>query len=242
MEPLSALSVAAAAIQFADFGSRLLKNALQIYSSPSNQTAQSIQLSTVSHDLTTLIDDLELKLLESQNVGQLNETFLRLCRECKETNTELQAILDKLQARGSNQISLAASSLLVAFKQVAAADEVDRLTNRLDQIRQQIMVALLSQLLGEAQNQGVDLLQLAKQQAGLAATLDRVDQNTKNLCADVVALVDARSPKNRSEIDEMVRYVMSDKWDAANTLPAVLTRTETMPNSTVSCTPSSLIA
>ncbi|KAK3375813.1 hypothetical protein B0T24DRAFT_617096 [Lasiosphaeria ovina] len=229
MDPLTALSVAAAVVQFADFGCRLLRRAYEIYESPKNQSAKNIELSTVSRDLAHLVQDVELKLGENGNEtenrngqGQAqsqeeqypNEAFMRLCRECRETNGQLQAIIGKLQARGTNRLSLAASSWMVALRQVAAAGDLDRLTERLNQIRQQIMVALLSQLLGEARRSGLDLRQFAHQQASMIATLDRIDQNTKQLSTDVVGLVDMSSSRHRTEANDMVNYVMSDSWDA----------------------------
>ncbi|KAK0709320.1 hypothetical protein B0T26DRAFT_652605, partial [Lasiosphaeria miniovina] len=231
MDPLTALSVAAAVVQFADFGCRLLRRAYEIYESPKNQSAKNIELSTVSRDLAHLVQDVELKLggngnetenRKGQGRGQAqsreeqhpNEAFMRLCRECRETNDQLQVIIGKLQARGSNRLSLAASSWMVALRQAAAAGDLDRLTERLNQIRQQIMVALLSQLLGEARRSGLDLRQFAHQQASMIATLDRIDQNTKQLSTDVVGLVDMSSSRHRTEANDMVNYVMSDSWDA----------------------------
>jgi hypothetical protein len=59
MDPLSALSVAAAVVQFVDFGTRVLSDARHIYESSSGQTSMNLELSTVANDLSRLIDDME---------------------------------------------------------------------------------------------------------------------------------------------------------------------------------------
>jgi hypothetical protein len=62
MDPLSALSVAAAVVQFVGFGTRVLSNARHIYESSSGQTSTNLELSTVANDLSRLIDDMESKV------------------------------------------------------------------------------------------------------------------------------------------------------------------------------------
>lgn len=62
MDPLSGLAVGAAVIQFVDFGTRLLKGTHGVYNSTSGQSAELIELSTISTDLTQLLQDAESKL------------------------------------------------------------------------------------------------------------------------------------------------------------------------------------
>ena len=145
MDPLSALAVAAAVVQFADFGFRLIRSAHELYKSPSGQRSKYVELSTVSQDLSRLADGVKAKLTENQ--GSAGEVFLRLCRECASTNDELQGMLDKLRAQGSTKIALAADGWRIAFRQVAAAGDIEKLAGRLSQIRQQMNVTLLYLLL-----------------------------------------------------------------------------------------------
>jgi hypothetical protein len=108
MEPLSALSIAAAVVQFADFGFRLIKSAHELYKSPSGQRLEYIELSTVSQDLSHLANAVKTK--QRENDGSAINPFLRLCDQCESTNSELQDMLNKLRARGSTKISLAVDS------------------------------------------------------------------------------------------------------------------------------------
>jgi hypothetical protein len=145
MEPLSALAVAAAVIQFADFGYRLLRGAHDRYTSPSGLESQAVEVSTVSKDLSQLAEDVESKL--GVGTGPSEEAFRCLCRECKEVHDALQRILAELQARDTSRLALAARSLVAAWKEVAGESEIQKLEKRLNNIRQQMMTALLCLLL-----------------------------------------------------------------------------------------------
>jgi hypothetical protein len=212
MDPLTALSAAAAVVQFADFGFRLVKSAHELYTSPAGQKTEYIQLSIVSHDLSHLADAVKAKLGDNNWApGEI----LRLCRECASTNEELQDMLGKLKARGDTKLSLAADSWRATLRQVATASDIEKLANRLSEIRQQMNLALLYLLLDEAGKNGVELRQFAKQQADMIATLDRVDNTTKQFSTDIIGLIDKWPANNRAEANEMVRYVLSDKWNAS---------------------------
>jgi hypothetical protein len=143
MDPLSALSVAAAVVQFADFGSRLVKNVVELYQS--GQKRDHVELSVVSQDLSRLAASVESKIAGNRSVA--GEVFLRLVGECAAVNDELQAILEKLKARGDTKIALAADSWMVALRQVVAAKDIENLVRRLGEVRQQMNVALLYLLL-----------------------------------------------------------------------------------------------
>jgi hypothetical protein len=151
MDPLGALSVAAAVVQFVDFGTRVLSDARHIYKSSSGQTPVNLELSMVTDDLSRLIDDVESKAekasLQSTNVSvSLNspeESFLRLCRKCKDISSELQLSLGKLQASGPNKIDLAVKSVFLSVKGVIAEKDIETLKDRLSQIREQMKMAVL---------------------------------------------------------------------------------------------------
>ncbi|GAB1316035.1 hypothetical protein MFIFM68171_06245 [Madurella fahalii] len=217
MDPLSALSISAAVVQFSDFGYRLLKSAHEIYESSSGQPTRDVEISVISNDLRRIAGDVKARL-EVGDGGTTHDVFLRLCRECDNVSDELQRIFSKLKAQGSSKISLAVDSWRVALRRVASDAEVEGLVGRLGQIRQQMMAALLSLLLGEASKTGLELQQFAKQQATMAATLDRIDHATKKFSADMVGLIDTWSSTVESEMPAMARYVLSDRWKASQHL------------------------
>ncbi|KAL7928575.1 hypothetical protein V8C35DRAFT_317902 [Trichoderma chlorosporum] len=212
MDSVNAVGIAATVVQFADFGFRLIKSAHELYRSPSGQKPEYIELSKVSEDLSRLADAIGTKI--GQDKESAGEIFLRLHNECLSTNDEIQSILSKLKAKGSLKIKLAADGLRVAFKQVTAAGDIEKLAHRLGEIRQQMNVALLCMLLDEAGKTGVELRQFARQQADMIATLDRIDGTTKQFSTDIVSLIDNLPVRGPKETDAMVRYVLNDKCKA----------------------------
>ncbi|RYP39605.1 hypothetical protein DL767_002153 [Monosporascus sp. MG133] len=223
MEPLSALGVAAAVVQFAHFGYNVIKGSYDVYESSSHQIA------TVSHDLSRLLENAEAKLKEewpcqpvppspTYDGGSPVDIFRRLCRECREINSALDKLFAQLVPRGESRLALAASSLAVELKKISRAGEIDRLAERLNQVRQQTMSAILVLLLGEAKKTGVDTQQFAQQQVNIMSKLDRIDEATRNFSEDVVNFVGVRSSSKRPDVSKVVHYVLSDRWNAKDYL------------------------
>jgi hypothetical protein len=146
MDPVSALGVAAAVVQFADFGYRFIKNAAELYNS--GEKAEYIELSNVSQDLSRLADAVGAKL--GENKGPADEIFCRLRDECLSTNEELQSKLVKVRTRvslNSSRIKLAADGLRAAFNEVQIGGDIDKLADRLKRISERMNVTMLHMLL-----------------------------------------------------------------------------------------------
>ncbi|RYP06373.1 hypothetical protein DL765_009520 [Monosporascus sp. GIB2] len=230
MEPVSALGIAAAVVQFADFGYRVVKGTYDAYKSSSSRAVGNIKPTTASHDLSQLLQNAEAKLENrwpgqgtpsspTNDAGSPEDIFRRLCCECREIKSALDEIFAKLVPRGRSRATMAASSLAVELKRVSRAGEVGRLAERLNRVRQQTMAAILVLLLGEAKESGVDIRQFAQQQVDIMDKLDRIDEVTRNFSEDVVNFIGARpSRRDPSGVSKMVRYVLSDRWNAKDYL------------------------
>jgi hypothetical protein len=151
MEPLTALSVAAAVGQFVDFGFRILIDARELYKSSEGAFLEDIELSKVSQDLTALSEDVECKLADGNGqrrqtlesgtslttMDKSGEIFVRLCCECKDISQELLDALSELQAHGTTKLELAANSLLISLKAIWTTKSVESLKECLNRTRQQ---------------------------------------------------------------------------------------------------------
>ncbi|KAK6193885.1 hypothetical protein LQW54_012014 [Pestalotiopsis sp. IQ-011] len=106
MDPVSALGIAAAVVQFTDFASRLLSKAWKTYHSPRIQTSEDFQLTVVASDLTTLTSTLvsHLEAGSRRNDGA-DAQLLQLCRECNSISLELQDTLKAAITRQKNLCS-----------------------------------------------------------------------------------------------------------------------------------------
>jgi len=102
MEPVSAISVAAATLQVLDFGARLLSASHQIYRSPSGCTSKQVALSTIAGDLSRLLDQVEHVTTGNISLSPAQDQLVKLGAECKTLLAPLGKALDRLQDdRGS---------------------------------------------------------------------------------------------------------------------------------------------
>lgn len=156
MDPLSALSVAAAAMQFLDFGTRLITDASRIYRLSTGRNSHFVELSRVAADLSILAADIDANMQVSNMIGpdssrhsdsmlgaESEQILSRLCRECKMVEAQLQTAMGEARAQGTTKLQLVANSLSVALKGKASAKLIADLKERLHETRQQLTIALL---------------------------------------------------------------------------------------------------
>lgn len=144
MDPLSAFSLAAGVIQVVDYGTRILSTTYEIYQSGSGHTARNVELSTLSRELSGLSEQLQSRLCDVKRPPEASESaLLDLCRRCMEASAELQSAIDGLRAKGKKRIRVAACSFVSALKSIWTEDRVERLRDRLTEIRSQMTMAIL---------------------------------------------------------------------------------------------------
>lgn len=149
MDPVTAVSLAACVVQFADFGIRLLSDTYEVYKSASGQTSHTIALSKVASDLLLLsggIEEQSRNLSAASGAGQSEVTLVRLCGECKVVGQELQKALAHLRAEGTGSFNFAIKSFAVVVKGFWSTDKINGLRNKLAEIRQQMMMAAIVSL------------------------------------------------------------------------------------------------
>jgi len=145
MDPLSALSVAAAVVQFVDFGSHLLLDTAEHYKSTTGQNSRNVELSTISERLLLLATDVESLSgkMRKPRQGSAAERLKTLCGDCKSVNAEMQLTLAKLQASGASKLDLAKNSFVVALKGVLSDGKLRGLKERMDKIRRDMTMPTL---------------------------------------------------------------------------------------------------
>ncbi|KAI8956112.1 hypothetical protein F4801DRAFT_586227 [Xylaria longipes] len=223
MDPLSALGVAAAAVQFLDFGCRVLADAREIYKSKTDSDPESVELWKVSRDLMELITEVELKLgdakWETETAGASEQVFVRLCGECRDISRELQDMISNVQAKGTTKLTLAMVSFVHALNGAQSPAKIEQLKERLNQARQQMMMAVLVFLWGQAQRSGINTIQFAGQQAELMRTVQRIDETTRSFGADIVNLVQGQTRDSRREAQAMVHYILDSEGLDSERMP-----------------------
>jgi hypothetical protein len=142
MDPWSALAAASSILQVLDFGSRLLSTTLETYRSPSGRTSEHAQIHEVAKDLGSLSIRAQQNAatLPAPSPGSVDESFLRLCRECEDITMDLRRCLDEVKRKGVTTWDLAKSSLRAAFVEVWGSEKVTALSNRLKETREQMVL------------------------------------------------------------------------------------------------------
>ncbi|KAF1973684.1 hypothetical protein BU23DRAFT_598819 [Bimuria novae-zelandiae CBS 107.79] len=147
MDPLSALSVAAAVVQFLDFSGTIVASTYKIYKSSSKKNEGNDTLTSITARLINLNSELERSASFSPT-SKIDQEIITLCQQCKKTADILLDALRQLSA-GSN-VTLW-DSFRMALRNVWSQGEIDALQSRLDAYRQQISMHILVGLRGQIQ-------------------------------------------------------------------------------------------
>ncbi|KAK7698058.1 hypothetical protein SLS64_012936 [Diaporthe eres] len=239
MDPLSALGAAAAVTQFVDYAVTILRDTREIIKSVDGQTAKHIELSSISMDLTRLAEDVDVKSkgLVTIDTDHSEQIFLRLCGECREIAKQLLTSCARLQSTGVTRLEVAANGFVAAVKGVWNSGKIEDLHERLDQVRQQMMMAVLTFLWyvtcassfifkaddavltravisrGAARKQEMSMSQFAQRQADAVSMADEFHKATRKFNDEMIDLVRGRTQAGRNQGQTMVKYIMHSKWD-----------------------------
>ena len=140
MDPLSAISIAAAVVQFVDYGSRLLQDTVEIYRSSTGKSRDKLEISSISRDLAALSDEVESRLTV---LGGSEEIFVRLCGTCRDIGKELQGCVDDVNIHVVSNPKRAVRSFLSALQERQSEERIKALRSRLDQVQQRMTIAVL---------------------------------------------------------------------------------------------------
>jgi len=141
MEPLSALAVACAVIQFVDFGSKLIGTGLEVYKSPNGAPEEAIEIET----LATHAEQLSKRLASSSqtrivNTGALDEAKLReLASRSEKLANEIVTILSKIRGEPHRTWPAVRTALQLKWNE----SKIKNLQTRLDAVKSEIWLQLL---------------------------------------------------------------------------------------------------
>ncbi len=145
MDPLTALSVAAAVIQFVDFGLRLTSAGIELYESGS--LAVNDELELITRDLTRLAQDIVAAPTHMLNYSEDEASLKKLANECQKIGEELLAQLKSLRVRPSgNHIKHGLESFRRSLRSVRKKGEIQSIENRLKRVQDQIKMNILNLL------------------------------------------------------------------------------------------------
>ncbi|KAI1170791.1 hypothetical protein F4777DRAFT_92098 [Nemania sp. FL0916] len=100
MDPLTAVSLAAAIVQFTDYGVRLLNDSVRVYRSVSGMTTQVVELKTISDELQQLSRSIQEKSKQLADprrpIRESEQNLPRLCKTCQTLSDEMADAIARL--------------------------------------------------------------------------------------------------------------------------------------------------
>jgi hypothetical protein len=143
MEPLSALSIATAVVQFLDFAGKVVSGTSKIYK---GQRPEGSEGNSDIRIITVSLNDVTKKLQSSRKETPLkpwssqDAAIFALSERCTEVGGQLLTLLDRLRAQNDHRIW---ESFRIALRAVTSEKAVDKLCHTLDNYRQQISMHIL---------------------------------------------------------------------------------------------------
>ena len=136
-DPLSALSVVAAIVQFVEFSSKLISKSHELHKSIDGASLGHVELDTIAKDL----QELNGRLSSTAKSRGGEDTLARLSEQCSGVAGELIATLGKLKVGGHSNRRW--KSFRQALKCLLYKSEVDDITARLQHLREQVNLHVL---------------------------------------------------------------------------------------------------
>ena len=143
VSPTDALSIAAAVVQFIDFGIKITAKSRELASSSTGVLVEHKELLTASNRLADLDGGLVHSLSffrEGRKLTQAEAALREVSQECKDMASEFTQTLNGLFGT-ADQNSF--KTFRQAFKAVWHKDGIEAMRQRLDQQRQQLAINLL---------------------------------------------------------------------------------------------------
>ncbi|KAK4098411.1 hypothetical protein N658DRAFT_432079 [Parathielavia hyrcaniae] len=199
MEPLSALGIAAAGVQFVDFGSRFLRDTIEIYKSTLGQTERVAILARATstlHDLSSKVEEKAAALPANAISGSADAMFLDTCRQCRDVSKELTEVIAALGA-----------NLAAAVRALKASGIIGSLSRKLESIRVQMETVTLICVWAKATENGESTLRVSQQLVDAVATLERVEATIKHTARSLndIAKDSGTAENSDDNLDRRVR-------------------------------------
>lgn len=194
LDPLTAIGLASAIVQFFDFSTKLVHDAKEIYESTSGATEANRGLEVVVDNMKNLYSTLKAEDPSLQSDAEL--ALCRIAKECDSLSTEIFEILQKVKPKKSNSFI---SSSSTAIKSIWYAGKIADLKATLDSYRGQLALPLSVVTSSETKASLDTLLQSAKDDA---TKLEQLQKRLERLRCGVT--VRCFSPQAQKQLQELL--------------------------------------
>lgn len=144
MDPLSALSIAAAVVQFVDFGSKLVSKGVQLYNSVDGVLVENADIERAMDRLSLLTGGLKTSLTPGpqSSISESDRLLQTICKSCLDISDELRTQLEKLKVP-ANTSHRKWKSFRKALKSVWSKESVDGLARKLESLKGELETHVL---------------------------------------------------------------------------------------------------
>lgn len=144
MDAISALAVAAAVIDFVEFGAKLVNTYFEVRSAVQGQPIEIVKLSATAADLSSIASTAQDKV---KNLGssypRYADSLSRLTAEVTTVEAKVKAATGKLTVNPNSYLTKRGARIVVAIRAVWSEEELEQWNKQLDRIRDQIMMNVL---------------------------------------------------------------------------------------------------
>ena len=148
LDPMSALSIAASAVQFVDFARMIVCKTKDLYLSTDGVLQENKQTETVTMRLKELAKSIRVPAtppLSNSGSSLTNSRLQKICMECSSVSTELLERLHQLKVPDQSK-DRKWKSFRQALKSVWSKREIDNMGKKLSDLRAELDTEVLIQL------------------------------------------------------------------------------------------------
>jgi len=143
LDPLTAIGLASAIVQFVDFSSRLVSETKELYHSTEGNSTKNEELQAVTEDLRELCKTLNSAQGRAPGIEPSTDelALLELSGSCNFVADELIAVLEKLRVKSAHEKW---GSFKMALKGARKKEKIESIRARLDRVQSQLQIRLTS--------------------------------------------------------------------------------------------------
>jgi hypothetical protein len=144
LDPLSAISLASAIVQFIDFGFKLVSEGIELYEK--GTLTENEELELITSDLENLANNLGTSSSQLKTNSPDEKALQELAFRCNDLAIELLAILDTLkpQKQGSTKLRHGLESVRVAVRNARKKGRIQTIESRLEKLQKQLNSRMIS--------------------------------------------------------------------------------------------------
>ncbi|KAL2784074.1 hypothetical protein BJX66DRAFT_97216 [Aspergillus keveii] len=140
MDPVSALSVAAAVVQFIEVGGKLVNTYFEVRSRGKGQPAEAVSLAASAKDVSSVSSTAKERVETlGSSYPRHAESLLRFTAEIASAESKIKAGMEKLTVDPKKHSTSVGSSMVVAIKTVWSHRELEEWEKQLSGLRDQVL-------------------------------------------------------------------------------------------------------